>query len=85
MTRDHSKMVALVVVGSTEEGVYTKLRQKMEDIWKDVQPLSISQSWVREAYTRLSTAVKESIHTAVHDCIYHLHRRAAAAQAPAKS
>jgi len=81
MTRDHSKMVALVVVGLTEEGVYSGLRQKMEDVWKEVQPLSISQSWVREAYTRISAAVKESIHTVVHDCIYHLHRRANA-QAP---
>ena len=75
MTREHSKMVALVVVGLTEEGVYSGLRQKMEEIWKEVQPLAISQSWVREAYMRLTAAVKESIHTVVHDCIYHLHRR----------
>lgn len=76
MTRNHTKMVALVVVGIQAETMFNELREKMEEIWKEVQPQSITPSRAKEAYTRITTAVKDGINAMVgHDCKFHIHRR----------
>lgn len=76
MIKNHTKMVALVVVTIQADVMFNELRQKMEEVWKEVQPQSLAPSRAREAYTRITTAVKDGINAMVgHDCKFHIHRR----------